>query len=328
MKYTSKMVSSHETIFASFTECPITPLEGIPTYDFLTELSAYLNAYSASVHSNLRCGRLGYLVLTATPATFALQCAATFIEPVHSGPTVHIPNPPPSAAVIGVLTREHSEQLRVFTKYHNVDKACKKVITNLIPEIYYKTLKNRYTGFSGNSTLEILTHLWTTYGELSEDDARLNDLALKHKISGETHFESLVAQVEDHVEAVAVPNPYIPAQILLIAFNLVKDTGYYADGCKEWKRKVARDKTWPEFKIFFARDFKENCETKTQAKIGGFANNVEKKVEKTIDNEYMMIEMTQDHTNALANLATATQSDRDAFVHLFLKEYAFDCTAP
>ena len=79
----------------------------------------------------------------------------------------------------------------------------------------------------------ILKHLWIEYGEISKDDVRLNDVALKREISRETHFESLVAQVDDHVEAVKIQNPYTPAQIFSIAFTFVNDTGYYVDGCRE-----------------------------------------------------------------------------------------------
>lgn len=305
------MTSSHETIFASFTECPLAPLESIPTYDYLTELNAYLNACSSSVHSNLGCGTLGYLALTASPTVFALQCAVPFVEPVHPGATVTMPDPPPTAAVIGVITREHTEALRVFNEYKNVDKACKKVITNIIPEIYYKTLKNRYTGYTSSSTLQILTHLWTEYGEISEDDVHTNDSALKREITGETHFEELVAQVEDHQEAVAVQNPYTAAQILSIAYNLVKDTGFYDEGCKEWKRRPVDEKTWPNFKLFFSREFKENRQSNAKAKTGGFANNAESENEQAF-----RMEMAQEQTMALANLATATKSDRQAFTDL------------
>ena len=63
---------------------------------------------------------------------------------------------------------------------------------------------------------------------------RENDSALKWEITGETHFEEIEAQVEDHQEAVVAQNPYTAAQILSIAYNLVKDTGFYAERCKEW----------------------------------------------------------------------------------------------
>ena len=251
------MSTSHETIFASFTECSIAPLESIPTYDYLTELNAYLNACSSSVHSNLGCGTLGYLALTASPTVFALQCATPFVEPVHPGAIVTITDPPPTAAVIGVITREHTEALRVFNEYKNVDKACKKVITNICPEIYYKTLKNRYTGYTGSSTLQILTHLWTEYGEISEDDVRANDSALKREITGETHFEELVAQVEDHQEAVAVQNPYTAAQILSIAYNLVKDTGFTTKVVKSGKDGQLMKKHGPNSNCFFLENLKK-----------------------------------------------------------------------
>ena len=49
-------------------------------------------------------------------------------------------------------------------------------------------------------------------------------------------------------------------------------------------------------------------------KNGGFANNIEK----TTDNDFMIIEITQNHTEALENFATATKSDIDAFIRLSL----------
>ena len=50
-----------------------------------------------------------------------------------------------------------------------------------------------------------------------------------------------------------------------------------------------------------------------KAKIGDFTNNAEK----TQDNDFMMVEMAQGHTDALENVATVTYFDRAAFIHLF-----------
>lgn len=41
-------------------------------------------------------------------------------------------------------------------------------------------------------------------------------------------------------------------------------------------------------------------------------------MEKMVDNEFMIVEMAQDHTDALVNLVTATKSDRDVFMYLSL----------
>ena len=111
------MASSHETVFENFTECPIAPLEDIPTYNYLTELNAYLNACLVSMHSDLGYRTLGYLVLKTNLTVLALQCATPFIDPVHQGGTPHIPDQPPTGAVISVITCEHTDQLRVFERY-------------------------------------------------------------------------------------------------------------------------------------------------------------------------------------------------------------------
>ena len=95
-----------------------------------------------------------------------------------------------------------------------------------------------------------------------EDNVCHNDLALKLEISGETRFESLVGKVEYHVEALSVHNPYTPEQILSIAFALVKDTCYYTDGCKVWKRRTDGTKTWPQFKIFSPENSKKIAKRK------------------------------------------------------------------
>ena len=59
------MVNTLETIIASFAECPLPPLEGHPTHNYLNEVNGYLNTCSASVHNNLVNGIVGYLIITA-----------------------------------------------------------------------------------------------------------------------------------------------------------------------------------------------------------------------------------------------------------------------
>ena len=113
---------------------------------------------SASVHCNLGNGNVGYLVLTAQPASFTIASPTAFVKPVNPGVLV-LAEPAPAAAVIGTLTRHHTEDIRVFNEYHSVDKACKKVLFKLVPEAYFRSIKNKYTGYANVKCLDILTHL-------------------------------------------------------------------------------------------------------------------------------------------------------------------------
>ena len=107
-------------------ECDTPHLQGPRNLEYLTELNTYLSSCSASVYSNLGCGTLGHLPLTAPPAVYALLSATTFVVPTNPGSTVQLATPSPAAAVISALTRKHAENLRVWKTYTYTDKVCKQ----------------------------------------------------------------------------------------------------------------------------------------------------------------------------------------------------------
>ena len=84
------MVPQFEIMLASFSECPIAPLEGTPNHAFLTEMNTYMDMCSSSLHSNLGNGQVGYLVVTAQPAAFALAYPVGFIILVNPIPKVTV----------------------------------------------------------------------------------------------------------------------------------------------------------------------------------------------------------------------------------------------
>ena len=96
---------------------------------------------------------------------------------------------------------------------------------------------------------------------------------MKADISGDTIFEDLVDQIEDNVDAVALQNPYTSAQIVSIAFTIVDRSGFYADDCRDWKRKPSTSKTWPNFQAHFSLAFKEARTSNRTTKAGGYTAN-------------------------------------------------------
>ena len=153
-----------DNIISSMPECTISPLQGPPNLEYLTELNTYLNSCSASVHSNLWCGTLRHLPLTAPPAVYALLSATNFVVTTNNGSTFQLSTPAPAAAVISALTREHTGNLRAWKTYTDTDKACKQKLLSLVPEVYYLTLKKKYRSYEGVTCLTLLTHLNSKYG--------------------------------------------------------------------------------------------------------------------------------------------------------------------
>ena len=160
------MTPEEDKIFGAFSECPLAPLEGVPTYEYMTNLNINLNSCSSAVDCTLGCRTLGCLVLTAQPAVFNTHSGTAFVTPRNLGIHPVMPNPAPTAAILSELVRTHKHEVRLFNKYHTVDRACKKVISKLILEKFYKPLSSRIIGFAKVTSLEILTHLITRYSEL------------------------------------------------------------------------------------------------------------------------------------------------------------------
>ena len=75
--------------------------------------------------------------------------------------------------------------------------------------------------------------------------------------------------------------------------------------CREWNRTDKAQKTWVNFKLHFSQAFRENRDQSRQAQHAGYGHSNNQ----NSANAVMLAEMTQYHSHALANLATATQSD-------------------
>ena len=91
-----------------------------------------------------------------------------------------------------------------------------------------------------------------------------------------------------------------------MAYANIDKCGLYQDDCRDWSRKTRSDKTWDKFKAHFDRAFKETQRSSRTSKTKGYVAHVHA----AQANAELFTEMQQDHTLALANLATATQADR------------------
>ena len=143
------MTPKEDKIFGVFTECLLTPLEGVPTYEYMTNLNVYLNLCLSAFNCTLGWGTFGYLVLTAQTYVFNTHCDTEFHVPTN--PDIHpvMPDPTPTTVILSELVRTHKHEVWLFNEYHVVDRACKKAIRKLNPEKYYKYFSSRIIGFAG-----------------------------------------------------------------------------------------------------------------------------------------------------------------------------------
>jgi hypothetical protein len=297
----SSSIPSPEDFIASFPN-PVAKIEGPPTYESLTELRNTLKANAATVASHRGGGSNGYLGLVVSAAVYATIDPTAFTLPDNPGPQPVIP-PGTTAAQVGALVRTHTAHLREWREYMNIHQALKTLLINAIDPIYLRARRHRHVGFNNITLPEILSFLFTSYGRLTPQDLQASHTSMLTAWDPNMPFETVIDQIEDAVDtADAGGQPFTNPQIINAAYTIVFNTGMYFDDCKTWNRRPVGDQTWPIFKAHFLEAQREvRLQQQTTQQAGFHAN-------------YMQVhEFDAGASEALANLATATAADRQAF---------------
>ena len=147
---------------------PIATTTQEPTYESLRQAQTQSNANASSVHSNSGGGSHGHLVLTMPPAEYALlPNVVALIAPVC--PPNHPVHPAqakqPQITEINCL---HKAMHHIFRTYDDLDKDLKTQIIQATPVCYINALRHQTLGFSTITSLDLLTHLWNTYGMITQ----------------------------------------------------------------------------------------------------------------------------------------------------------------
>ena len=299
---------SADDIIASFPNS-LPKIDGQPNYDRLRLAKSLLKQNAAAIPTNRGGGQHGYLGLVLTDAAYANISQTPFVAPVFPGATPQIPAGA-TGPVIANLVESHKEELRDWREFVNVSTALKKQFINCIEPIYLRAKIDRNTGFSNITLRDLIAYCISTYGKIAPADIANNESTICKAWDSDTPFELLIEQIEDCQEfADNAGQPFSDAQILTNAYNLVYNTGAYFDECKTWNAKPAVQKTWDNFKAHFLLAQDQLRMQQATSKRSGFhgANYVMDKHQNTITQQ-----IYEETAEALANLATATASDRKA----------------
>lgn len=282
-------------------------IDGLPTYEKLSEIRALLKANAANTPTTRGGGQHGYMgiviptiVYTTIPGTVA------FVAPANPGAVPVIPGAATQTA-IGEIVRQHTESKREYLEYTNIQKALINQLVTAIDPIYLRSQKHRHTGFSNCTLDSLLQYLFNSYGAITQQQLADNNRNITTPWTADTPFELLIDQIETCSDIATDGNqPFTNAQILGTAYTLVFNTGMYFDECKTWNAKPANDKTWETFKDHFLvaqNQLRQQQQTAQQGGFHGGANAAQEAYH-------------QDISDALANLATASQTDRQAMAAL------------
>jgi hypothetical protein len=173
-----------ESILGRFTYQTLPRIVGVPTYTSIQLLVNDLKANAASIPLELGGGALGHLALTVPTPVYATLANTPWVDPVNLGATPPILQANATAAQINANCYRHLENIKLFQTYNNVQIALKQQILAAVDDIYVRTSRNTHTGYAMVTTLQILTHLYTTYGKLTPMAMQENELTHTSQAGG------------------------------------------------------------------------------------------------------------------------------------------------
>jgi hypothetical protein len=165
-------------------------------------------------------------------------------------------------------------------------------------------------GYANCTSLQLLTHLLTFYALIAPTELTQNYERLNTPYDPNQLIKMLFQQIQDaRAFAFAGGQPYGNAMIINVLYTLIFNMGLFPDACRAWQSRDFAGKMWAQFKIDFATGHRELRLTNQTAQQSGFHS------------ANMMIEQGRtesmhDTAEAIAQLATATASDRSTLATL------------
>ena len=89
-----------------------------------------------------------------------------------------------TATKIADIYKAYALESAIYAEYLIAERISMKLALDSMSELYYKSLKNAYTGYAGVTLRQLLYHLVTTYATIDQFDLeknRKNDGALRSK---------------------------------------------------------------------------------------------------------------------------------------------------
>jgi hypothetical protein len=210
-----------------------------------------------------------------------------------------------TAAQFSAALHVWEEDVQTYRTCTSVQKALKKQIIGVFEPMYLEILNDNMVGYANISAIDMLDHLFETYGNITAVDLEINSEHMRRAWDPQQPVETLFKQVQDcadYSEAGGVPIGN--SQRINVGYAKIFATGHFMSACRRWNEKPAADKTWTHFKSHFAAAHRQHKQM--QGETAAHASFHSANAAMT-QNEDQMAEAT---IGALENLATATAADR------------------
>jgi hypothetical protein len=213
-----------------------------PSAMTVCKLKKELYANAGSLPTILGGGNLGHLSLVMPRDEYlALQLAAREATAVLNAippPTPFIMPPVPEPihhannahnAVISLLRINRDEEVNTYNKAHLLERQLKAQLLKAVPSMFIQELEHQEHGYTLVTTCQLLQHLVTTYGTLTQRDLTKNSEKLHTPWNPDTPLKTMFNNVEDCRQTAAAGKDPItePTAVQAMVQNL-KNSGLFS----------------------------------------------------------------------------------------------------
>lgn len=267
----------------------ISTLTEKPTYPSLRKFQDAINENAMAIPSYQT--DLGHLALVLSDTAFlTVNNDTAFVPPPNPGaapadPTTTITSGTRdnTATAIATLPFTAAESIRLFNqqqsefiRYKSTKIALKNQILNSVADKYICHLKHTITRYAMVTPLQLLTHLWTTYGTIDQSDQTANEKRMRAQWNPPEVIESLFEQLQDGQDFAKQGSETISYdQLVRWGYENIYATGLFDSECKKWRKKPVLEKTWDLFKTYFTLAEADRAKHATTSEATYTANQVQ-----------------------------------------------------
>jgi hypothetical protein len=167
-----------EDVMESFPHPVLPTVQGDPDCQTIHATRKFLQANSRAIDTHLGGGTLGHLGLIILDASYA-----TISPTPDAGPTLWATPQPPgrapantdgTAAQISAARHIWEQDVQTYRTCTSVQQALKKQIISMFEPMYLYILNYTMVGYANISAIDMLDHLFKTYGNITAVDLEIN----------------------------------------------------------------------------------------------------------------------------------------------------------
>jgi hypothetical protein len=143
--------------------------------------------------------------------------------------------------------------------------------------MYLDIINDDMVGFANITALNMLDHLFMTYGNTTTIDLENNFEQMGRAWEQHQPDESLFKQIQDCADypeagGVIIGNPHQ----INVGYAKIFSTGHFMSACRRWNENPTIEKTWAQFKAHFAAAHRQHkqMQVESAANSGYHAENV------------------------------------------------------